>query len=118
MDNTVLPQTENSTPKKPFIYKKSIIVSLSIIVVFALAIYFFLKYKKTTVEAPKPMTKEEKIDILNRLNKNPPNDGSVSMTTDEKLQILDTISTKKGDPNTKKKPSTPEEQQQMFNSIE
>lgn len=118
MADTNIPQVGNDIIAKHSNYKKSIIISIVIVVIFAGAIYFFLKYKKSHPSAPVPITKEEKIDILNKLTSTPPKDGSTVMTVDERKQILDRISKQKADPSIKKTEISIEQQNKIFDSIE
>ncbi|MCC6323600.1 hypothetical protein IT400_02280 [Candidatus Nomurabacteria bacterium] len=117
MDNIVSPNMENQNSRKTRVNKKSIIISVVILIVAILALLFFLKYKKSNINNKEPLTKQERIDILNGLKKTPPSDGSVKMTTEEKLEILEDISSKKPTTTTKKVELSAEEQQKLFSSI-
>jgi len=71
--------------------RKIIAFGLIIVIILGLALFF---YKL----AHRPLSEKKKIDIYNELNSNPPDDGSVLLTNDEKLNILDTLAGER-DPN-------------------
>ncbi|MDQ5971426.1 MAG: hypothetical protein QG566_372 [Patescibacteria group bacterium] len=118
MENETLPNSANNPSNKFSNNKKLMITIIFVVIVLAVAGYFLWKYKNKILGIPTPITKEEKIDILNRLNRDAPNDGSVKMTTEEKLKVLEEISTKKPAVAVKKTETTPEQQKAIFNSIE
>ncbi len=107
--NTIVPQN-NSHPKKLWIL-------FAIIIVLIVAGFFVWQYITKNHLLKQPYTEEEKMDIAKSLRTDPPEDGSVLMTQDQKLDILNNISNKPADPSIKRRALTEEEQQKIFDSL-
>lgn len=67
----------------------------ALIIVFVGLGFFVWKYAKQNHLFGASYTPEEKMEILNNLRTEPPADGSVDMTTEEKLDLLERLSSKK-----------------------
>ena len=115
-DYNINPQLNTLAPKQSSNAKKSL--TFLVIVILIAGIGFLVwKYLEKNHILKQPYTEEEKMDVLKNLRTPPPDDGSVIMTTEEKMNILNTISNKPYDFAVKKRLLTEEEQKQMSDSF-
>lgn len=81
---------------QPVSKKKFIFLGVIIVGILCLGAYFLYKKQHApSVNSTHVFTEEERLDTLKGLHTPPPADGSVLLTEDDKLKILNDISHKK-----------------------
>lgn len=120
MENTpiqaVINNNTNPSPKHPFGK-----LATALLVVIVVGLVGFMVWKLVDERGgilKKSYNDEDKLNILKELRSTPPDDGSVPMTSSEKIEILNDISNRKLDPSVERRTLTEDEQQKIFDSIQ
>ncbi len=108
-----------SHASQPVSKKKFIFLGIIIVGILGLCAYFLYKKQQTpAINSIHVFTEEERLDTLKGLHTPPPADGSVLLTEEEKLKILDDLSHKKPQAIDKTaRPLSDSEREALMNSV-